>query len=129
MTKRKRKLKRSMLQVYVKGSVEAVELYQRAFDAKLGLTGKNADGSFMHAELDVYGQTLAVSEADDKTIGNNMQFCLHFHLRDKDKVTKAYEALKEDAIKAYPPDSCDWSPYVCGVIDKFGVNWCIYTTK
>ncbi len=26
---------RSMMQVYAKGSVEAVQLYQRAFDAKL----------------------------------------------------------------------------------------------
>jgi len=114
------------MQVYVKGSVEAVELYQKAFDAKLGITGKSDDGAYMHAELDVDGQIVAVSEASDQTIGNQMQFCLHFHLHEKDKVAKAYEVLQKDAMKVWPPDRCDWSPYVTGVIDKFGINWCLF---
>jgi len=123
-------MKRTLMQVYVKGSVEAVELYQKAFDAKLGLnTGINKDGTYYHAELDVYGQILAIAEADGRTAGNNMQFCLNFHLKEKDKVTKAYEVLKEGARKVNPPDSCSWSPYMCGIVDKFGVSWCIYITE
>jgi PhnB protein len=122
-------LARTLMQVYVKGSVEAVALYQKAFDAKLGLTGKNADGTYMHAELDVYGQIVAISEADDKSVGDNMQFCLHFCAGQKDKVLKAYEVLKEGAIRVLPPDSCDWSPCVVGVVDRFGVNWCIFVSK
>jgi len=55
-----------------------------------------------------------------------MQFCLHFDLDEKDKVTKAYEVLKVGAKKVLPPDSCEWSPYVTGIVDKFGVNWCIF---
>jgi len=120
------------MQVYVQGSAEAVALYQKAFDAALVADFKNQDGSYGHAELDVYGQILAVSEAENRRRarrGNNMQFCLHFDAQDKDKVTKAYEALKEGAHKAHPPDSCGWSPYVTGIVDRFGINWCIYITE
>ena len=119
-------MKRTLMQVYVKGSAEAVALYRRAFQAEIV-----CDGGPEHTELDVYGQILAVSEARDRRRrrrGNNMQFCLHFSLEEKDRVTKAYEVLKEGAKKALPPDSCDWSPYVTGIVDKFGINWCLFIT-
>ena len=120
-------MKRTLMQVYVKGSAEAVKLYQKAFDATLDTFGaeENAD-AYMHAELDVYGQIIAVSEARRRKAGDNMQFCLQFDLDEKDKILKAYEVLKQGAKKALPPDSCEWSPCVAGVVDKFGVNWCIY---
>jgi PhnB protein len=122
-------MKRTLMQVYVKGSAEAVELYKQAFDAKLVEAFQNEDGTYGHAELDVYGQIVAVSEARGRKAGNNMQFCLQFDPDEKDKVTKAYEVLKQGAKKAYPLDSCAWSPYVAGVVDKYGVNWCIYVTE
>ena len=46
-------MKRSMMQAYVKGSDKAVELYQKAFNAKLISEYKNEDGSYIHAELDL----------------------------------------------------------------------------
>jgi uncharacterized glyoxalase superfamily protein PhnB len=52
-----------MMQVYVKESNKALELYQKAFDAELRASYPNDDGTFMHAEIDVYGQVLAISEA------------------------------------------------------------------
>ena len=45
-----------MMQAYVKGSVEAVALYQKAFDAKLVCGDPNQKVSYDHAELDIYGQ-------------------------------------------------------------------------
>ena len=113
-------MKRTLMQVYVKDSAGAIELYQKAFNAKIV-----CDGGPEHTELDVYGQIVAVSERKAKQ-GSNMQFCLQFDLDEKDKVKKACEVLQQGAKKAYPPDSCDWSPYVTGVVDKFGVSWCIY---
>lgn len=41
----------------------------------------HSDGTYMHAELDVYGQILALSEAqkdEERISGTTMQFCLHF---------------------------------------------------
>jgi len=59
-----------------------------------------------------------------------MQFCLHFGEGTEDIVKKIYDALKEDCIKITAPitgpGECPWSPCVFGLIDKFGVNWCIF---
>lgn len=120
-------MKRSMMQVYVKESAEAAELYKKAFDAKLGAQYKNEDGGYMHAELDVYGQILAISEADDKIkAGNNMQFCFDFGEGGEENVIKAYEALKEDAEIICPLGPCSYSPLMAALIDKFGISWCVF---
>ncbi len=119
---------RSMMQVYVKGSAEAVQLYQKAFDAKLISEHKNDDGSYMHAELDVFGQILALSESrEEKNItGNTMQFCLHFGEADKGLVEKAFHVLEQDAQILFPLGPCFFSSSMVGFIDKFGVNWCLF---
>lgn len=90
---------RSMMQVYVKGSIEAVQLYQKAFDAKLVSEYKDDDGSYIHAELDVFGQILALSETreEENITGNIMQFCLQFGDINKDLLEKAFKVLEQDA--------------------------------
>lgn len=119
---------RSMMQVYVKNSFEAVQIYQKAFDAKLISEYKNDDGSYMHAELDVFGQILAVSESEEENTihGNTMQFCMHMGKGNLNKIHKAYEVLNEDAIVLYPLGPVSFSPCMFGLIDKFGVNWCLF---
>lgn len=120
-----------MMQAYVKGSVAAVALYQKAFDAKLTCEYKHEDGSYYHSELDIYGQCLAVSE-DKSSVekggpGTTMQFCIHFDEKDKDKVIHAYEVLKEDADIRFPLGPCDYSSLMVDLVDKFGIRWCIFT--
>jgi PhnB protein len=123
-----------MMQTYVKGSDKAVELYQKAFNAKLVSSYPNSDGTFYHAELDVYGQILAVSELstmkDDKeeavNTGNTMQFCLHFGEGEEDKVQRAFEVLKDGAEILYPLSPCDYSTLMADFIDKFGIRWCLF---
>ncbi len=119
---------RSMMQVYVKGSIEAVRLYQKAFDAKLVSEHKNDDGSYLHAELDIYGQILALSESveDQNIAGNTMQFCLHFGEADKELVVKAFRELEQDALIFSPLGPCFFSSCMVSFIDKFGVNWCLF---
>ncbi len=118
---------RSMMQVYVKGSVEAVIFYQKAFNAKLLCEYKNDDGSYMHSELDAYGQILAISEAGDEIkLGNTMQFCFHFGEAEEENVKKAYEVLKEGAEIICPLEPCSFSPCMAALVDKFGIYWCIF---
>lgn len=119
---------RSMMQVYVKESDKAVEFYQKVFDAKLVSAYQNEDGTYMHAELDVYGQILALSELNEKEAnpGNTMQFCLHFGEGSADKVYKIYEVLKEDASPHEPIRDTGFSKHCFWLIDKFGVYWCIF---
>ncbi|MCL2508368.1 MAG: VOC family protein [Oscillospiraceae bacterium] len=118
---------RSMMQVNVKGSDKAFEFYKKAFDAEEVCKHHNPDGTIAHAELDVYGQILALTELNDNTVtGNTMQFCLHFGKGKEARVKKIYDVLKDRAEILYPLSSCEWSPLMVGLIDKFGVNWCVF---
>lgn len=121
-------MKRTLMQVYVKESDQAVALYQRAFSASMGLCSQRDDGMFDHAELDVYGQILAVAERDDqqKTTGNTMQFCLHFEADEQHLVKQAYDILSEGAEILHPLGPCDFSALMTDLIDKFGVRWCLF---
>jgi PhnB protein len=121
-------MKRTLMQIYVKDSVEAVKFYQKAFDAKLGYNVKNDDGGYIHAELDIFGQILAIAESNENATGNNMQFCLLFHENEKDIVSRIYEVLKTDARHiGYPLGECIYSPHMASLIDKYGIYWCLFT--
>ena len=120
---------RSMIQVFVKRSDEAVEFYQKAFDAKLLCNYTDSNGLVMHTELDIYGQILAVSELseEDSITGNTMMFCLHFGEGKEELVRKIYNVLKDDAKSISSPlEPCEYSPLQAVLIDKFGVWWCIF---
>ena len=120
-------MKRSMMQVYVKGSVEAVHTYQKAFDAEILELYPDGKGGYAHSELKIYGQVLAVSEQTKESVsGNSMQFCLHFGEGGEAYVQKAYAVLKEDAVIDNPIGPCDYSPCMFSLVDKYGVFWCLF---
>lgn len=123
-----RSVYRSMMQVYVKNSKEALEFYQNVFDAKVMCSYPNSDGTLMHAELDVFGQIVALSELneDNAVAGNTMMFCLHFGEGQEAIVKKIYSSIIDDAQIIYPLSKCDYSPLMADIIDKFGVRWCIF---
>ena len=115
-----------IFQVYVEGSVEAVDYYCKAFSAEIGRTGMNEDCTYMHAEIKVKDKCIMyISEAKSKQVCENMQFCLTFD-GDKEVVKKAYEVLFEDAIKIWNPLGLfDWGSYGFALIDKYGIHWYI----
>jgi len=118
-----------MFQIFVKGSVEAAKFYQKAFDAKLECEYFDEDKKFyMHSELNVYGQILAISELTEQppTTGNTMMFCLHFGKGNADKVYKTYEVLKEGAQPHEPVKDVGYSEHEFALIDKYGVWWCVF---
>lgn len=127
-------MKRSMIQVYVKGSDRAVPLYQRAFGAELVSSYPNDDGTYYHSELNVYGQILSVSEGaanlyDDggeRVTGNTMQFCLHFEEGEAAQLQRAYDVLKEEAEIRIPLGPCEYSALMADLVDRFGVRWCLF---
>lgn len=118
---------RSMMQMYVKGSVQAVGLYQKAFHAEILCLYPDERGGYMHAELNAHGQILAVSELGDQPVaGNTMQFCFHFGEGGEEHVKNAYEVLKEGAVVYDSIGPCGYSPCMCSLTDKFGVSWCLF---
>ena len=129
--------------LYVNESVKALEFYIKAFDAKVcgDIHWQSEDevpkhSVIVHAELDVFGQTFAISdldfgngEIDEKgfrtpVTGNIMQICLRS--LSKDIVHKIYDVLKDGAIIHYPPEKTFFSECCFELIDKYGVNWCIF---
>lgn len=118
---------RSMMQVYVKGSTEAVEFYKKAFNAEVLCAYDNGKGGYMHSELNAHGQVIAVSEIPEEVkAGNTMMFCFHFGEGGEENVRRAYEILKEGAVECSALDKCDYSPLQFVCIDKFGVTWCVF---
>ena len=47
-------MSRSMMQVFVKGSKEALELYKKAFNADVLCEYPDGNGGYMHAEINAY---------------------------------------------------------------------------
>ncbi len=123
---------RSLMQVYVKNSNEAVAFYENAFEAQLLCKHHNPDGSIAHAELDIFGQVMAICEARESDVitGNTMQFCLHLGEGKESTVEKIYERLRKDCMEITAsitkPGECPWSPCLFGLIDKYGVNWSVF---
>lgn len=118
---------RSMMQVYVKNSHLALEMYEQAFQTKRTNLHTHSDNTILHAELNVFGQWVAISEAYvDVEIGNTMQFCLQFKVEDQRVIEHAYEFLKVGATITHPLDQTFYSPLMFSLIDRFGVSWCMF---
>ena len=108
----------------VKNSVEAVELYQKAFDLELGYNMKNEDGTYFHSELSRDGEGFGVVESTDETVSNNI-VTIGITLDSEEEVKKAFEILSKDGIVKEPIGALPWTPCAATVIDKFGVCWYI----
>lgn len=124
-------MKRVMLQTYVNNAAAAIELYQKAFDAKLLEIHHTPEGKVFHSELEIEGQVLAVADREDSDgtkdiTGNIMQFCLHYEAGQDAKVTQAYQALCEGGVVRVPLGPCVYSPCMTDLMDRFGVRWCIF---
>lgn len=116
------------IQAYVKGSIDAVELYKKAFGVELGYNVRNPDGSYFHAELMLNGKVfLAVSEIGENFCTDvipkypNMNFGIV--LDDEKTVRKAYSVLSEDAAICTPLRALPWSDLSADIVDRFGVYW------
>jgi len=120
-------MKRTLMQLHIKNSAEAAAMYCEAFDAPMVVYGTYDDGNYMHAEIDVQGQIVAVSEAEDGTkIGTNIQLCFEFGAGYEDFIRHAFEVLSVGGTVIGAPAECDYSPLQTVVIDRFGVYWCLF---
>lgn len=123
-------MRRLLLQIYAKNRAEAFEFYKDSFDAEIGYCEKADDGTVIHAELNICGQSIAVGELyydKDQTIsGNTMQFCMQFEPGEEAIIERAYEKMKVEGKILEPLGSCFFSPLMTDIIDKYGVHWCLF---
>lgn len=127
-------------QIYVRGSLEAVALYQKAFNLTLNpdMTSFNSEGSYEHVSL-MSGENdiLAVAEDiyrqhGDEVVGMKrpiMAFNV-YELGTREAVDHAYAVLSAEARHNDNPDGpeCpfwdeDGNEYWFALVDKFGVYW------
>jgi PhnB protein len=109
--------------VYVRNSVEAVELYQQVFGLELGYHVKNPDGSFYHSELLKNGEGfLSVVEAS-RDNANESLVQLGYEFDSAEEVQTAYNLLREGGTIDMPIGELPWSPCAASVIDRFGIWW------
>lgn len=125
-------MKRLMLQTYVNGAAEAIELYKEAFGAKLLEIHYTDDGKVFHSELEADGEILSVADrtdagGTDDITGNIMQFCLHFEVGREDYVEQIYKVLSREGDIRVPLGPCVFSPCMADLVDRFGVRWCLFT--
>ena len=120
-------------QIYVKGSVEAVKFYQRAFGWTIGMNRKLPDGAWGHASL-MFGERemLAVAEDANDTsspdiMGNKLPIMsFNCYGLTKEAVDQAYNVLCKDARSSENPNGpapLPWNDYCFYLVDKYGVHW------
>lgn len=117
------------LGLYVKGSVEAVELYKEVFGLELGYHVKNADGSYFHSELYRGGkEVLSVVESTEDVHVDSV-VCLGYTFDTEAEVRRAFELLQEGGRVKMELCELPWSPCAAEVIDRFGVWWYLTTPQ
>lgn len=106
--------------LYLKDSLEAVELYREAFGLELGYHVMNPDGKgYFHSELSKNGEPqFCVVEAPEHPAGNPVQLGVDFPNREQ-----AFSLLKAGGTVKMEPRELPWSPWAAEVVDRFGVDW------
>ncbi|MDE6883233.1 MAG: hypothetical protein K2P48_08980 [Lachnospiraceae bacterium] len=121
-------------QVYVKNSIEAAELYCRAFGAEITREFMNeTNTAYEHCELSVNGEGfLALAEAsnpcDIEVVHRNkwetMTFNV-FEMGSEDAVRNAFRILSDGGVIIESIHELPWSKCCATIIDKYGVCWWI----
>lgn len=120
-------MKRAFMQVYVNDGEQALQMYKEAFGAKVGSLYKDDDGAIVHAELDIKGHVIALSEvSEDRETGNTMQFCIQYGEDSEADIRNAYRVLENGSTINHPIGPCFYSSLMADFVDRFGVRWCLF---
>lgn len=119
---------RVVFMAYIKGTMEAVDFYCKAFHAQSQNCFKHSDEDdfYAHAEIVINNQAvLAISETAHYDMefakGNTMQFWLFFD--DEQSLYGAYDILKGKAEIHWALGPGDWCKAVADLTDKYGIRW------
>ena len=109
--------------LYVKNSIEAVEMYKEAFSLELGYHMLNPDGTYFHSELLSGGKEMfsVVESSESKCTANPVQIGVTFD--DKAQLLNAFDILSNNGNVMMEVGELPWSPCAAEVIDKFGIRW------
>ena len=129
---------RVVTQLAIEGTVEAAELYMKAFGLTPGLAVKHDDGTYahlslMHGEIEILSMTerrhvISEEEAKQPYAAMPGTAGIGIYGLAKEAVHSAYEAMKKEAKKILDePKSCPWLELYFILDDKFVVRWQVRT--
>lgn len=123
---------------------EAIALYQKAFNAKVGCLLRYSDGNksdwdkkltpeqenyIYHAELFIGDQRIMMCDNMDVDLAKSTALSLTVTFDTKDEVKQAYNILREDSETIYQMQSTTYSSCMVVFIDKFGFRWGLMTEQ
>ena len=117
----------------VKGAVEAIEFYTKAFGAEEMVRMPGPGGRIMHAEVKIGNTMLMLSDENPErgylspqTVGGPSSSIM-FYTDDVDGIFKQAAAAGAKAVQ--PPTDMFWGDRMANISDPFGHNWAIATHK
>lgn len=123
---------------------EAIALYQKAFNAKVGCLLRYSDANredwdkeltleqenyIYHAELFLGDQRIMMCDNMEVDLAKSTALSLTVTFDTKEEVKQAYEVLKEDSETIYQMQSTTYSSCMVVFIDKFGFRWGLMTEQ
>lgn len=123
---------------------EAIVLYQKAFDAKVGCLLRYSDANksdwnkkltseqenyIYHAELFIGDQRIMMCDNMDVNLVKSTALSLTVTFDTEDEVKQAYEVLQEGSETIYQMKSTTYSSCMVVFIDKFGFRWGLMTEQ
>ena len=113
---------------------EALDFYSNIFNYKV-LPAEVARYSHMdpnapepnwiaYSEIIVFGNRIMISDCPpDRQEGSFSGFSICIALKDKEEITKLYNAFKEDGVVLFELSETMWAEVYGMVKDKFGLAW------
>lgn len=123
---------------------EAINLYSRAFDAKVSFLMRYSDADerdwkiplsveqsnfIYHAEMFIGNQRIFLSDIIEFNLIKSTSLSLTITFENSEEVKKAYEVLKDGCTVIYPMHSTTYSSCIVVFIDKFGFRWGLMTEQ
>jgi PhnB protein len=116
----------------VRGAVQAIDFYKRAFGAKERMRMMKADGSTLaHAELAIGDSRFMLGEEDPAMGARSAQTLggtpVNFYLYVKDAGAAVQQALAAGATPLMPVTDMFWGDRIGSVEDPYGQKWTLAT--
>ncbi len=123
---------------------EAMTLYQKAFNAKVGSLLRYSDANksdwdkkltheqekyIYHAELFIGDQRIMMCDNLDVNLSKSTALSLTVTFNTEEEVKQAYEVLREDNETIYQMQTTTYSSCMVVFIDKFGFRWGLMTEQ
>ena len=102
--------------------IEALKLYQIAFNAKSVYDLEPDESGELHIVMDINGYKFGLFPGDGYVSNWRSNICCQFEYDTEDELRKTYEILSREA-QEHSIETDFWCKIHAMVIDKFGVVW------